>query len=84
MRRLLFVLVAVIVVVSYLTISIDGAQPDVCKLAYATGPCRAAMPRFYFDPATSKCAAFLYGGCRGKHFTRVYWTVASIEHTVPI
>jgi Kunitz/Bovine pancreatic trypsin inhibitor domain len=68
MRKLLFVLV---VVVSCLMIFIDGAQPDACKLAHATGPCRAAIPRFYFDPVSSKCEAFLYGGCQGKNVMTV-------------
>ena len=74
MRKLLFVLAVVVVVVSCLTISIDGAQPETCKLAHATGPCRAAIPRFYFNPATSKCEPFLYGGCQGKNFTIVLYS----------
>lgn len=31
-----------------------------------TGPCRAVMPRWYFDPNKRKCIRFIYGGCGGN------------------
>lgn len=31
-----------------------------------TGPCRAVMPRWYFDLAKGKCVRFIYGGCGGN------------------
>lgn len=31
-----------------------------------TGPCRAVMPRWYFDLAQGKCVHFIYGGCGGN------------------
>ncbi|KAG9344844.1 hypothetical protein JZ751_010533 [Albula glossodonta] len=31
-----------------------------------TGPCRASMTRWYYDPMQQKCLRFNYGGCRGN------------------
>ncbi|MFL3051854.1 MAG: BPTI/Kunitz-type proteinase inhibitor domain-containing protein [Candidatus Neomarinimicrobiota bacterium] len=36
-----------------------------CELKPDTGPCRAAIPRFYFDPESQKCKQFIWGGCQG-------------------
>ncbi|RVE65358.1 hypothetical protein OJAV_G00135040 [Oryzias javanicus] len=36
-----------------------GSKPDV-------GPCRAAMPRWYYSAETGSCQTFLYGGCKGN------------------
>ncbi|CAN7988853.1 unnamed protein product, partial [Ixodes hexagonus] len=43
---------------------------DVCILPKKVGPCRAAMPRYYFDVNTGKCERFIYGGCdaNGNNF----------------
>lgn len=40
--------------------------PDVCNIPVDKGPCRAAFPKFYFDPITRTCQQFLYGGCDGS------------------
>ncbi|XP_075771638.1 kunitz-type protease inhibitor 2 [Pelodiscus sinensis] len=37
-----------------------------CTAPRVTGPCRAAFPRWYYDPATGACQQFVYGGCRGN------------------
>ena len=42
------------------------ACPDVCSLPPETGPCRAAFPRYYYDPSTQQCKHFIYGGCQGN------------------
>jgi len=44
--------------------SLNG--PDICSLPPQTGPCRAAMPRWYKDSKSGSCAQFLYGGCEGN------------------
>ncbi|KAF5881403.1 kunitz-type protease inhibitor 1-like, partial [Clarias magur] len=31
-----------------------------------TGPCRASLPRWFYDPLKQKCFHFAYGGCRGN------------------
>ncbi|CAI5778610.1 papilin-like isoform X2 [Podarcis lilfordi] len=41
-------------------------NPDICKLPKETGPCKAAMPRYYYNPATKTCEVFVYGGCEGN------------------
>uniref|UniRef100_A0A6B0V2R9 Putative kunitz n=1 Tax=Ixodes ricinus TaxID=34613 RepID=A0A6B0V2R9_IXORI len=37
-----------------------------CSLPKKVGPCRAAMPRYYFDVTTGKCERFIYGGCEAN------------------
>ncbi len=41
-------------------------RPNVCRLAPETGPCRARIPRWYFDANTGQCEEFFYGGCQGN------------------
>ena len=36
-----------------------------CELKPDTGPCRAYMPRYYFDQKAQKCKEFIWGGCSG-------------------
>lgn len=38
----------------------------VCSQEAMTGPCRAVMPRWYFDMYKRKCIRFIYGGCGGN------------------
>ena len=45
----------------------QGSSPEeVCALPSTTGPCRAMMPRYFFNSATRKCERFNYGGCAGN------------------
>uniref|UniRef100_UPI00398E5ACD kunitz-type protease inhibitor 2 n=1 Tax=Pristiophorus japonicus TaxID=55135 RepID=UPI00398E5ACD len=37
-----------------------------CNAPKKVGNCRAAFPRWYFDPKTQICNMFIYGGCRGN------------------
>uniref|UniRef100_A0A8D0H883 Serine peptidase inhibitor, Kunitz type 2 n=1 Tax=Sphenodon punctatus TaxID=8508 RepID=A0A8D0H883_SPHPU len=36
---------------------------DRCFLPKVVGRCRAAFPRWWYDPATQTCQKFTYGGC---------------------
>ncbi|MEO1447955.1 MAG: BPTI/Kunitz domain-containing protein [Bacteroidota bacterium] len=36
-----------------------------CMLKPDPGPCRAAIPRFYYDAESGTCKEFTYGGCQG-------------------
>jgi hypothetical protein len=47
------------------TLSEDAVRL-ICALQPETGPCRAALPRWAFDVATSVCRQFVYGGCDGN------------------
>lgn len=38
---------------------------NACQATPDPGPCKAQIEKFYFDPATKKCASFTYGGCQG-------------------
>ena len=37
-----------------------------CNLPLKTGPCKAAIPRFFYNPRTHECERFTYGGCQGN------------------
>ncbi|XP_023338357.1 uncharacterized protein LOC111709022 [Eurytemora carolleeae] len=39
---------------------------DVCNQTRSVGNCRASISRWYFDPQSSLCTEFLYGGCGGN------------------
>ena len=46
-------------------ISVSGPS-EVCSQPKDTGPCRAAMPRYYYNSETQMCEQFTYGGCEGN------------------
>uniref|UniRef100_A0A8C6WJC7 BPTI/Kunitz inhibitor domain-containing protein n=1 Tax=Neogobius melanostomus TaxID=47308 RepID=A0A8C6WJC7_9GOBI len=37
-----------------------------CTLQPETGPCRARMPRYFYNSTTFSCEIFIYGGCGGN------------------
>lgn len=39
---------------------------ELCEAPYETGPCRAAMRRWFYNKETGNCQTFIYGGCRGN------------------
>ncbi|XP_070581141.1 eppin-like [Ptychodera flava] len=41
-------------------------EADICELPSDSGPCRAALRRWFFNNETNKCENFLYGGCMGN------------------
>ncbi|XP_026695132.2 uncharacterized protein LOC100180559 isoform X7 [Ciona intestinalis] len=41
-------------------------QSGRCREEKLVGPCKARMPRFYFDTDTGRCRLFTYGGCKGN------------------
>lgn len=40
--------------------------PSKCFKPKAVGICKAAIPRFYYDPETKDCHQFIFGGCHGN------------------
>lgn len=38
----------------------------VCSQPKVTGPCEAAIRRFWYNKKTNKCEQFIYGGCQGN------------------
>ena len=38
---------------------------EACQLEPDSGPCEAAITKYYFDTDEEKCKSFLYGGCDG-------------------
>ncbi|XP_048471339.1 amyloid-like protein 2 [Rhincodon typus] len=46
--------------------NIDNDVKVVCSQEANTGPCRAMMPRWYFNINKKKCFRFVYGGCGGN------------------
>uniref|UniRef100_A0A8C6RSW4 Tissue factor pathway inhibitor n=1 Tax=Nannospalax galili TaxID=1026970 RepID=A0A8C6RSW4_NANGA len=43
-----------------------GNNANICLLPKKEGPCRALMPRFFYDRYLQKCHKFNYGGCYGN------------------
>lgn len=39
---------------------------NVCQLDSEVGPCKAALPRYFFNKKTQKCEVFSFGGCQGN------------------
>lgn len=37
-----------------------------CLLKPDTGPCRAGIAMYYFEPSTQNCSMFFWGGCQGN------------------
>uniref|UniRef100_A0A8W8NSH9 Uncharacterized protein n=1 Tax=Magallana gigas TaxID=29159 RepID=A0A8W8NSH9_MAGGI len=37
-----------------------------CELPVVSGPCKARIPRYYFNRRTGRCETFFYGGCCGN------------------
>ncbi|XP_059141809.1 kappaPI-stichotoxin-Shd2a-like [Physella acuta] len=38
----------------------------ICHLQKIVGPCRAKLPRYYYDMESGRCEKFYYGGCGGN------------------
>lgn len=45
-------------------------RPPACRSACAVpvrpGPCKAAIPRWYYNSEAGECVRFTYGGCQGN------------------
>ncbi|XP_055949174.1 zonadhesin-like isoform X5 [Argiope bruennichi] len=42
------------------------ASNPICQQPKVVGPCRALMPRYFYNQETRQCEQFNYGGCRGN------------------
>ncbi|GAA6077564.1 tissue factor pathway inhibitor a isoform X1, partial [Tachysurus ichikawai] len=42
------------------------ASKSPCHLGDEPGPCRALVPRYFFDSKVNECRRFFYGGCFGN------------------
>ena len=38
----------------------------ICYLPKVVGPCRARIPRYFYNKCTKRCELFYYGGCHGN------------------
>ena len=43
------------------------SDASICDLPAAPGPCRAHIPRWFYNSKTERCEQFIYGGCKGNH-----------------
>jgi hypothetical protein len=39
--------------------------PDSCYLEPDPGPCKASIPRYYYDQNDKQCKKFIWSGCYG-------------------
>ncbi|XP_062835346.1 chelonianin [Anolis carolinensis] len=46
--------------------SAAAERKDICRLPKVEGNCLALFRRWFFNWATRKCEAFVYGGCHGN------------------
>ncbi|KAH7951349.1 PI-actitoxin-Afv2b [Rhipicephalus sanguineus] len=60
------VVLAVLLVATFVTGSSAQRGPELCFLPPDRGPCRAFVPSFYFDSSSGTCREFIYGGCQGN------------------
>ncbi|XP_061486737.1 kunitz/BPTI-like toxin [Rhineura floridana] len=44
----------------------SGDRPEFCYLPAEIGPCRAHIPRFFYNKSSGQCELFFYGGCQGN------------------
>ncbi|XP_066571576.1 tissue factor pathway inhibitor 2 [Amia ocellicauda] len=50
-----------------LLVQVSALTPkEMCLLPVDEGPCRALLPRFYYNRYTQQCEEFSYGGCGGN------------------
>ena len=38
----------------------------ICSLTPESGPCKAYMPRYFYNQTSGQCDKFIYGGCQGN------------------
>lgn len=43
-----------------------GCNGPVCSLPPESGPCKAAIGRYFYNSGTRQCEDFVYGGCEGN------------------
>jgi len=43
----------------------ECTSSDRCNLVPEVGPCKAIIPRFFYDQSDKKCKKFDWGGCAG-------------------
>ncbi|PVD26538.1 hypothetical protein C0Q70_14215 [Pomacea canaliculata] len=55
-----------LVLLLHCTCFLKGADVNPCSLPKVIGPCRAAIPRFFFNHTDGTCQQFDYGGCNGN------------------
>ena len=55
----------VILLVNFILDINENQLPDECYLVPETGPCMAAIPKYYYDNETENCDVFTWGGCGG-------------------
>lgn len=61
-----FPLAAALLLAGSATAWAQGGPVGVCSLPPEPGPCQAAIPRWFHNPATGGCEMFVWGGCGGN------------------
>lgn len=68
MRKMNFRLLQIAPLVVALLLSCkedDCTQSERCFLEPEAGPCKAYIPKYYYDTEVKKCKEFIWGGCGG-------------------
>ena len=53
------------ILIFYSCNKVCNSNLPVCKLEPDSGPCEAAIIKYYYDSNEDKCKEFIYGGCQG-------------------
>ena len=53
---------------TFIIVTTETPAPTVpvCQQEKEIGPCRALIPRWFYNGETGQCESFNYGGCRGN------------------
>ncbi|BFZ20761.1 hypothetical protein BsWGS_23800 [Bradybaena similaris] len=56
-----------VLLLGLLCLHADGQpRPPLCSLPADPGPCKAAIPKYFYNFRTGACEEFIYGGCPGN------------------
>ena len=60
MRGLFFILI-----LSTISCDKNKSMDDECYLSPERGPCKAMLPRYFYNSESGQCEEFIWGGCDG-------------------
>jgi hypothetical protein len=64
MKSYVFYFVIFLLSCAILSCTKEENHPN-CSLVPVVGPCKANIPKYYFDKTDQKCKEFIWGGCNG-------------------
>ncbi|XP_059827447.1 actinia tenebrosa protease inhibitors-like [Hypanus sabinus] len=77
-------IVVLISCILLLSLPCSAEGKDKCSDPKKSGPCKAAIPRYYYNAKTRKCEKFKFGGCgaTGNNFSKQSDCIALCEKSI--